>query len=142
MKSVYSTFVALAAISLCANAYSSTTYPGQDCEARTGKLKYEAYGARNPGTAKINISCPLVRHNDGGSAPATSVVYFANDGKAKTCIFDNFNIDTGAAWGWTAATGVTRLVLPTLTPTKPWSPFVLNCTLPAGSKVTGYYLSE
>jgi hypothetical protein len=34
------------------------------------------------------------------------------------------------------------LVTPALTPTKPWSPFTFNCTLPAGSKVTGYYLSE
>jgi hypothetical protein len=82
----------------------------------------------------------MVRTNDGNSAPAGSVIYFINDGTTRTCFFDNFNIDTGGFAFWTTATNNNpRMVLPTINATKPWSPFALNCNLPAGSKVNGYY---
>jgi hypothetical protein len=139
-KIALSAFV-LAAASM-ANVAHSATYAGQDCVARTGTLTYLSTGARNNGAGAISISCPFTRTNDGGAAAAAGVIYFVNDGKSKTCFFDNYNIDTGGLWGWRSASAVTRLVTPALAPTKPWSPFVLNCSLPAGSQVTGYFLSE
>lgn len=135
-------FIALAGIALSTNAHSAT-YPGQDCQARSGaSLQYETTGARNTRSSTVSIACPLDRLKDGGTAAVAGVFYFVDDGKTKTCFLDNFNIDTGGTWKWTSRSGVRRLVLPVLTPTKAWSPLVFNCSLPPNSKVTGYYISE
>ncbi len=56
--------------------------------------------------------------------------------------FDNYNIDTGGLWKWTSKVGKRRLALPRLKVSKRWSPMAFNCSLPAGSKVTGYYVRE
>jgi hypothetical protein len=141
-KILFSASIILATPFLVSTAHSAT-YAGQDCVAKTGSLIYDNTGAKNRSTTvAASISCPYVRLNDGAASAAGGVVYFTNDGKTKSCFFDNFNIDTGGLWGWRSASGITRLAIPALNPTKPWSPFTLNCTLPASSKVTGYFLSE
>jgi hypothetical protein len=119
----------------------AVTYAGQDCVGRSGDtLTYDATGAIN-NTKSIYISCPLVHQKDGGTAAAAAVIYFTG-AATKSCFFDNFNIDTGGLWRWTSASATTRMVLPTLTPTKAWSPYALNCYLPQSNKVTGYYIHE
>jgi hypothetical protein len=121
----------------------SATYAGQNCEGRDGAtLRYSTTGATNTTANTVNITCPVVHLKDGGTAGVDSVIYFVNDGKSKSCFFDNFNIDTGGLWGWTTASGVSRVVLPRLSATKAWSPYTFNCTLPSNSKVTGYYINE
>jgi hypothetical protein len=142
MKTLLSAAIFLASPFLVSTAHSAT-YAGQDCVAKTGVLTYDDTGAKNRSTTTAaSISCPYVRLNDGSSAAAGGVIYFTDDGKSKSCFFDNFNIDTGGLWGWRSAAGVTRLAIPALSPTKPWSPFTVNCSLPASSKVIGYYLGE
>ena len=134
--------ISLTGALLSTNAYSAT-YAGQDCVAKNGaSLRYDSTGAKNNGTSTIHIACPVVRHKDGGTAPVYSVMYFKDDGKNKTCFFDNYNIDTGYLWKWTSKTGVRRLAMPKISPTKRWSPYAFNCSLPAKSKITGYYVSE
>jgi hypothetical protein len=131
------------ASALLATQVQSATYPGQDCHGRNGaSLVYLGTGAINNDTSDIYITCPVVRLNDGGTAPVGAVIYFVDDGKTKFCYFDNFNIGTGAYWKWTSASGVGRLAFPQLSPTKQWSPYAFNCRLPGGSQVTGYYVGE
>ena len=127
---------------LTSNVYSAT-YPGQACEKKFGGELYRTSTyAQNTSSSTINITCPFDRLKDGGTGSATAVVYFVNEGKNKTCYFDNFNIDTGGLGKWTSTSGVRRLVLPKINPTIRWSPFVINCSLPPNSKITGYYLAE
>ena len=135
-------YAGLILTALNTNAYSAT-YPGQGCVGRYGaSLYYSTTGAQNTGSSTISISCPVARLKDGGTAGVTPVIYFINDGKTKSCYFDNYNIDTGGLWSWTSASGVRRLALPTLSPTHSWYPLAFNCSLPSQSKVTGYYFSE
>ena len=122
----------------------ATTYAGQACQSRTvgTALSYSTTGASNPSTSTILIACPATHLNDGGTGPADAVIYFLNDGKTKSCFFDNFNIDTGALGVFTSASGTSRLQFPTLNPTLAFQPYAFNCSLPAGSKVTGFYVDE
>jgi len=120
----------------------ASTYAGHGCDTRSLVLTKVRTGARNNNASAIAISCPLVRNSDGGTGTARSVIYFTNDGKSKSCFFDNYNIDTGGLGIWTGGSAVTRLALPPLVTTLRWQPLVLNCTLPAGSHVTGYALGE
>ncbi len=132
--------LSIAAATIVSEA-QAVTYAGQDCVARSGDtLTYLTTGAYNT-TKAVAISCPIVHVKDGGSAAAAAVIYFTGTA-SKSCYFDNFNIDTGALWRWTSASATNRLVLPVLTPTKAWSPYTLNCSLPKGNKVTGYYINE
>jgi len=140
-KTLLSISALMASPFLAATAYSAT-YAGQDCVAKTGVLTYDNTGAQNNGATAITISCPVPHLKDGGSTAVSPVIYFVNDGKIKSCFFDNFNIDTGNLWSWQSASGISRLAFPALSPTKAWSPYAFNCTLPAGSKVTGYYVGE
>jgi|GEM_PF-1998906 len=145
MKTITKTLLSasvLLAVPFLTNTAHAATYAGQDCVAKTGALTYDNTGAKNNGAVSIGISCPAVHVKDGGTAAVFPVIYFVNDGKTKSCFFDNFNIDTGGLWGWRSASGVRRLAFPALNPTKAWSPYTFNCSLPAGSKVTGYYISE
>ena len=121
---------------------NAATYPAQDCVAKSGALTYSSTNATNYGASAIGISCPFARMKDGSTTAAGAVAYFNNDGKTKSCFLDNYSIDTGGLLRWTSASGVTRLVLPAINPTSAWQPMVLNCSLPAGSRVHGYYLSE
>ncbi len=122
----------------------AATYAGQACESRTSgvSLSYVSSGARNLSGAPMSITCPLTRNNDLNVAAATAVAYFVNDGQSKTCFFDNFNIDTGGLGIWTSGSATGRLQLPTIATTLRYQPFTLNCSLPAGSQVNGYYLGE
>jgi hypothetical protein len=90
----------------------------------------------------MSISCPIVRSNDFGTAAVSAVIYFVNDGLTKTCFLDNFSIDTGGFGLWASASGVSRLVVPTLSSTLQWQPFALNCSLPPTGRVNGYFVSE
>jgi len=122
----------------------ATTYAGQACQSESAglPLSYSTTGATNTSSSTIWIGCPTVRANDFGTAAVSAVIYFVNDGRTKTCYLDNFNIDIGSLGVWTSASGVSRLVLPTLSSTLAWQPLVLNCSLPSTSKVTGYFFSE
>ncbi len=133
--------VTLACGLVATNTYAAT-YPGQACQGQSATLAYSNTGARNATAAAMSISCPFVRTKDGGTAAAGAVAYFTNDGKTKSCYLDNFSIDSGALLKWSSTSGVTRLVLPTINPTAIWQPFALNCSLPAGSKINGYYFAE
>lgn len=145
MKTAFSVIglLTLGGVLLTASS-DAATYAGQFCQSRTPgvSLTYTSTGATNNSGAAISISCPLERVKDLGTAAAGATIYFFNDGINKTCYFDNFNIDTGALGIWTSATGTTRLVPPTLTTTLQYQPFTLNCSLPAGGRVHGYYLGE
>lgn len=123
---------------------SATTYAGQSCESTSpGKsLSYTPTGASNTSGSSMYISCPITRANDFGTAAASAIIYFVNDGLSKSCFFDNFSIDTGNLGIWTSMSGTTRLVFPTLSPTLQWQPFTINCSLPSGSRVNGYFVYE
>lgn len=141
IKSLLPISLLMVASFLSTAAYSAT-YAGQDCVARSGSLTYLTTGAKNNGSSTIYISCPVARLKDFGTQAVSGVIYFVNDGKNKSCFFDNFNIDTGGLWKWTSASGTRRLAFPVLNPTKQWLPLTFNCSLPAGSHVTGYYINE
>ena len=129
---------------LFASESSATTYAGQSCNSSSAgvSLSYSDFGATNSSSSGISISCPLTRVKDGGTNSVSAVIYFVNDGKTKTCFLDNFSIDTGGLGVWTSVSGVSRMVFPTLSTTLQWQPLTLNCSLPAGSKVNGYFLAE
>ncbi len=143
MKSALSMSVVLVGAMLLGKA-DAATYAGQACESRTSgvSLAYLNSGARNLSGSPMSITCPLTRNNDLNVAAATAVVYFVNDGQTKTCFFDNFNIDSGGLGIWTSGSAIARLQPPTIATTLRYQPFALNCSLPAGSQVNGYYLGE
>lgn len=145
MKTAFSVMglLTLGGVLLTASS-DAATYAGQFCQSRTPgvSLTYTSSGATNNSASQILITCPLVRTKDFGTAAAAPTIYFVNDGITKTCFFDNFNIDTGSLGIWTTATGAARLVPPVLTTTLQYQPFTLNCTLPSGGRVNGYYLGE
>jgi hypothetical protein len=120
----------------------AVTYPGQACQSRTpGSPLTYVYGARNNNVSSVEITCPVTRTRDNGTAAVTAAVYFSNDGVSKTCRLENFNINTGTAGVWTSRTEVRRLEL-TLPSTLQWFPLAFYCSLPARSQIMGYYVSE
>lgn len=125
---------------------SAATYAGQSCQSRTdgASLAYRTHGAVNGGSGIILITCPATRALDfvGGEGDIDGTIYFVNDGRSKTCVFENFDIDTGGFGLWHSVTGVRRLAFPSLYPGRRWSPLTFNCTLPAGSTVIGYTVVE
>ena len=141
MKTLLLGLLGLAALS-CVGAAHAATYAGQSCQATLGTLTYGSSNARNNAATGAAITCPVTRNRDNTTGPVSPVVYFIEDGKSKTCYFDNFNIDTGNLGVWTSASGTRRLALPTLATTVLFHPLTFNCSLPAGSAVVGYYISE
>ena len=120
----------------------AATYPGTACVSRTpgAQLSY-VYGARNSNASSVEITCPVARVKDNGTARVSSAVYFSNDGRSKTCRLENFNINSGTAGVWTTRVEVRRLEL-TLPSTLQWYPLAFYCSLPAGSQINGYHVSE
>lgn len=131
---------------LFAQESSAATYAGQSCQSRTSgaPLAYGTHGASNSGSNTILITCPATRTFDmvGGEGNIDGTIYFVNDGRSKTCVFENFDINTGGFGLWHSLTGVRRLAFPSLYPGRRWSPLTFNCTLPAGSTVVGYTVIE
>jgi hypothetical protein len=121
----------------------AATYAGQACESRSAGLglTYTSYGATNNNSSTIYITCPATRIRDDSTAAVSSSIYFVNDGRSKTCYFENFNINTGGVGLWAGKTEARRLEF-SLPATLRWYPYTFNCTLPAGSRVNGYHVGE